>query len=177
MARPWWIAGFALAAATLAQAGGRGDAERGALAWEARCSGCHSVETDRIGPRHAGVFGRRAGSVSGFDYSPALRQSRLVWDAATLDRWLSNPEALAPGQRMGVRLGDPAIRADVIAYLATLDERASVRAQGDMEHRSGGRFLCPAVRQPAGGCAQHGDVPRRRDTARNRPLGRRRDRL
>lgn len=97
-----------------------GDALRGAKTYEARCGGCHSVAADRIGPRHAGVFGRRAGSVDGFDYSDALKASRIVWNAKTLEAWLADPEALVPGQRMGYRLGDAAERADVIAYLATL---------------------------------------------------------
>ncbi len=97
-----------------------GSATRGAEAYEARCTGCHSVAADRVGPRHAGVFGRKAGSVPGFDYSPALAKSGVVWNAQTLERWLSNPEGLVPGQRMGYQLGDPQIRADVIAYLATL---------------------------------------------------------
>jgi cytochrome c len=78
------------------------------------------VEADRIGPRHAGVFGRRAGSVAGFDYSPALSASGIVWNAQTLEHWLSNPESLIPGQRMGYSLGDATARADVIAFLATL---------------------------------------------------------
>lgn len=115
-----WLAGAASAAGATAAAG---DAVRGAQAYETRCSGCHSVDTDRVGPRHAGIVGRRAGSVAGFDYSPALRGSRLVWDAALLDRWLTDPEALLPGQRMGYRLGDAAERADVIAFLATLPAR------------------------------------------------------
>lgn len=97
-----------------------GDASRGARAYEARCGACHAVQADRIGPRHAGVFGRRAGSLSGFDYSPALKASGITWDAQTLERWLADPEALVPGQRMAYRLGDASIRADVIAYLATL---------------------------------------------------------
>lgn len=97
-----------------------GDAARGRVAYEARCGACHSVEADRIGPRHAGVFGRKAGSVPEFDYSPALRASAVVWSEKTLDQWLGNPESLIPGQRMGYQLGDAAIRADIVAYLATL---------------------------------------------------------
>lgn len=97
-----------------------GDAARGRIAYEERCGGCHAVDADRVGPRHAGVFGRRAGSVKGFDYSPALERSGIVWDEATLERWLADPEALVPGQRMGYRLGDAALRADIVAYLATL---------------------------------------------------------
>lgn len=101
-----------------------GDAVRGAQVYEARCAGCHSVQADRIGPRHAGVVGRQAGSVPGFAYSPALQKSGITWDAATLERWLADPEALVPGQRMGYRLGDANQRADVIAYLATLVSRS-----------------------------------------------------
>jgi cytochrome c len=97
-----------------------GDAIRGKDAYEARCGGCHSVAADRVGPRHAGVFGRRAGGVAGFAYSNALRNSGLTWNAETLERWLADPEALVPGQRMGYSLGDAQARADVVAYLATL---------------------------------------------------------
>lgn len=96
------------------------DAARGARLYEARCGGCHAVQADRIGPRHAGLIGRRAGSVEGFDYSPALKAATLRWDAKALERWLADPESVIPGQRMGYRLGDAAERADVIAYLATL---------------------------------------------------------
>jgi cytochrome c len=107
-----------LLASSSAMAGG--DAVRGQQVYEARCGGCHSVDADRVGPRHAGVLGRRAGAVPGFAYSPALAASQLVWDACTLDRWLKSPEALVPGQRMGYSLSDSGLRADVIAYLSTL---------------------------------------------------------
>ena len=80
----------------------------------------HAIDSNRIGPRHAGVAGRRAGSIAAFNYSAALRASGLVWTAATLDRWLADPEQLVPGQQMSYRLDDPAERTDVIAYLLTL---------------------------------------------------------
>jgi cytochrome c len=97
-----------------------GDVVRGQETYEARCGGCHSVAADRVGPGHAGVFGRRAGSVEGFAYSDALRRSGLTWNAELLDRWLADPQSLVPGQRMGYQLGDAQARADIIAYLATL---------------------------------------------------------
>ncbi|MCC7098506.1 MAG: c-type cytochrome [Rubrivivax sp.] len=97
-----------------------GDAQRGRQAYEARCAGCHAVDADRIGPRHAGIVGRRAGSVAGFAYSEALRASGITWNAALLERWLTDPEALVPGQRMGFRVGDAQVRADIVAYLGTL---------------------------------------------------------
>lgn len=96
------------------------DALRGAQAYESRCGACHSVEADRVGPRHRGVLGRRAGSVPGFHYSRALKASGFAWDAQLLERWLADPEALVPGQGMGYRVADPAVRKDLVAYLATL---------------------------------------------------------
>ena len=109
----WLVAGAACA---------DGDAQRGRMAYESRCGACHSVEADRVGPRHVGIVGRRAGAVPGFAYSDALRRSGLTWNAALLDRWLADPEALVPGQRMGYRIDDAAARADIVAYLATLGE-------------------------------------------------------
>jgi cytochrome c len=94
-----------------------GDAARGEKIYE-RCMGCHSIERDRVGPRHQGLFGRRAGSVPGFPYSEAMKRSGIVWDAGTLDRFLSGPRALVPGTRMGFAgIADAQERADLIAYL------------------------------------------------------------
>lgn len=100
--------------------GEAGDALRGARLYEARCSGCHSVDAHRVGPAHRGVFGRRAGTASGFDYSPALRASALVWNERTLDAWLADPERTIPGQAMGYRVEAARDRADLIAYLRDL---------------------------------------------------------
>ena len=111
---------LALAAVLPAPAPAQGDARRGATLYEARCGGCHSPQADRIGPRHQGVVGRKAGGVAGFDYSPALLASRLVWSTPLLERWLSDPQAVIPGQRMSYSLGNAAERADIVAYLATL---------------------------------------------------------
>jgi cytochrome c len=96
-----------------------GDATRGAAVYE-RCAACHSPDADRVGPRHRGVVGRRAGSIEGFAYSTAMKRSGVVWDEAALEKWLTDPQAFIPGQRMGFRLGNPRERADVIAYLKTL---------------------------------------------------------
>ncbi len=97
-----------------------GNVALGQAVYEAKCSACHSVNDHRVGPRHAGVLGRKAGSVVGYDYSPALAGSRVVWTPTTLKKWLTDPEQLIPGQRMGYRLGLAQERADVVAYLATL---------------------------------------------------------
>jgi cytochrome c len=94
-----------------------GDPVRGAAIYE-RCSACHSLERNRTGPRHCGLFGRKAGSVPGFAYSRALKQSGIVWSRETLDKFLENPRKDVPGTAMtyaGIK--DARERADVIAYL------------------------------------------------------------
>lgn len=94
-----------------------GDATRGAQVYEDNCTGCHSLDANRVGPAHRGVIGRKAGSAPGFAYSPALKKARFTWDAARLDKWLTNPQGYVPGAKMGFRLSDAQKRADVIAYL------------------------------------------------------------
>lgn len=82
--------------------------------------GCHSIDEDDVGPRHRGVFGRVAGTVPGYAYSPALKSSHIVWNRDTLDRWLTNPQALVPGAKMFFAMPHAQDRADVIAYLQEL---------------------------------------------------------
>ena len=93
------------------------DAVRGEQVY-ARCQACHALAYDRVGPRHCGVIGRAAGSVAGFDYSPAMKSSHIVWTERSLDRFLASPLKMVPGTSMtydGVaNAGD---RADLIAYL------------------------------------------------------------
>ena len=96
------------------------DATKGKELYESRCGGCHSLDQDRVGPRHRGLIGRKAGAVAGFEYSPALRASRIVWSAQTLERWLANPEQLVPGQRMNYSVPDAADRAALVAYLEAI---------------------------------------------------------
>ncbi len=93
---------------------------RGKEVYENTCAGCHSVDANRIGPKHIGVVGRKAGSIKDFAYSVALKKSDLVWSRDLLLRWLTDPEQVIPGQAMGFRLGNVQDRQDVIAYLATL---------------------------------------------------------
>lgn len=94
-----------------------GDAARGAQLYESRCTGCHSLDSNRVGPMHQGVFGRQAGGVTDFAYSRALAASEVVWNSDTLDRWLANPQDLIPGQRMNFRVSQAKDRADIIAFL------------------------------------------------------------
>jgi len=97
-----------------------GDAGRGEEIYNSRCVACHSPDANRVGPKHRGLFGRKAGSLPDFHYSKALSNSGIVWDEQTLDKWLTDPQAFLPGQRMNFKVADPADRADLIAYLKTL---------------------------------------------------------
>jgi cytochrome c len=100
-----------------------GDPKHGRALYESRCEACHSLDHSRIGPAHRGVFGRRAGAVPGYTYSEALQHSNVVWNAQSLDRWLTNPEAFIPGQKMSYSVPDARDRADVIAFLMSSDAR------------------------------------------------------
>jgi cytochrome c len=96
------------------------DVSRGELLGLA-CAACHQFragEGTLIGPSLYGVFGRPAATVDGFDYSPALRQSGLVWTPESLAAWLADPSGFVAGTTMaftGYRSPDD--RRDLIAYL------------------------------------------------------------
>jgi cytochrome c len=108
---------FAAALALASSAHAAGDAVNGKALYQARCAACHSADYNGAGPAHRGVFGRAAAKAPGFAYSPAPKASALVWNEASLDRWLAEPEKLVPGQRMGVNVPEARERADLIAYL------------------------------------------------------------
>jgi cytochrome c len=106
--------------APLAKALPPGDPVRGEKIYE-RCAACHAIDRDRTGPRHAGLFGRRAGSLPGFAYSSAMKKAGaegLIWNDQTLDAFLENPTKFIPGTRMGYAgVKDEKDRTDLIAYL------------------------------------------------------------
>ncbi|MBX9896785.1 MAG: c-type cytochrome [Qipengyuania sp.] len=95
----------------------------GSALYKAQCAMCHSTISGRnmLGPSLAGVANRKAGSVAGFAYSPAMKKSKLKWDKATLDRYLADPRKTVPGTKM-IYAGqkDAAKRAALVAYLMTL---------------------------------------------------------
>lgn len=96
----------------------KGDPARGEVIYD-RCLACHSLTRNRTGPKHCGLLGRPAGSVDGFDYSPALRESGIVWDVAALEAFLADPLAVVPETTMGYDgVKDARERADLIAFLA-----------------------------------------------------------
>ncbi len=95
-----------------------GDPARGEAIYTHECSGCHAVNQTLVGPKHCGVFGRRAGTVPGYGYSDAMKQAGFVWDAKHLDDFLKSPITYLNGTNMGYAGLDSAKdRADVIVYL------------------------------------------------------------
>ncbi|MFM9842514.1 MAG: c-type cytochrome [Dongiaceae bacterium] len=83
-----------------------------------RCQGCHSLDVNRVGPRHQGLFGRVAGSLEDYDYSEAMKASGVVWDETTLDQFLTAPREFIKGTKMPFAgMKDASERADLIAYL------------------------------------------------------------
>jgi cytochrome c len=100
--------------ATLA---GEGDAAQGKAVFEKRCTGCHAMNVDREGPKLAGVFGRKAGSVLGFTYSTGLKNSSVTWNDATLEKWLSDPDLMVSDNNMSFSVPKAEERRNLIAYL------------------------------------------------------------
>jgi cytochrome c len=114
----------ALLASTPALAA-NGNAERGEEIY-ARCMACHTLAHNRVGPRHCGLFGRKAGSLKDYQYSSAMKKYGVTWSEETLDHFIENPLKAVPGTKMGYAgVKDPQERADLIAYLkkATSDPR------------------------------------------------------
>jgi cytochrome c oxidase assembly protein subunit 11 len=93
------------------------DAAHGQKLFSERCTACHALDANKFGPMLGGVVGRKAGAVAGYRYSPALKAASLVWSPANLDRWLADPQQLAPGAKMPVRVLEKTSRRDIIAYL------------------------------------------------------------
>jgi len=93
-----------------------GDPVRGEQIYQA-CTDCHSLDQNDVGPRHRGVYGRKAGSLPDYDYSDALKNANIVWSEEALDRWLAGPQTFVPGVKMVFHLDNAQDRADVIAYL------------------------------------------------------------
>jgi cytochrome c len=98
---------------------GDGDGARGKAVFEKRCTGCHTMDADREGPRLAGVYGRKAGSAAGFNYSAGLKDSGITWTDETLERWLSDPDLVVKDNNMSIGVPKAEERRDLIAYLKT----------------------------------------------------------
>jgi cytochrome c len=115
------VAGLLLAGSTTAALAA--DPASGEKIFKAQCGICHAVVAgqNRIGPTLFGVVGRQAGGVPGFNYTADHKKLGIAWDAATLDKYLTNPRAMVPDTSMVYAgLKDDAERADLVAYLETL---------------------------------------------------------
>jgi cytochrome c len=116
----WIAAGMVMLGSGAASAAGA--PAQGAKVFN-QCKICHSVTEpkNKIGPHLVGIIGRPAGSVEGFSYSEAMKDSGIVWDEATLDKFLADPKAVVPHTKMAFAgLKKDEDRTDVIAYLKSL---------------------------------------------------------
>lgn len=104
------------------------DPAAGQQVFATACADCHRLHHSKVGPPLAGVFGRRAGTVPGYPYSPALAKAGLTWTADRLDAWLADPQKAVPGALMPFHLDDRLRRRDVIAYLRSLGGPPAERA-------------------------------------------------
>lgn len=122
-----WIACAAIGAssavtsmASSPEAAASADYKRGKLLF-IQCRACHDVKpsaVEKVGPNLSGLMNRAAAKDPNFAYSPALAKSTLVWDRATLDRWIKRPGEVVPGNIMAFAgVANPADRAALIAYL------------------------------------------------------------
>jgi cytochrome c len=108
-----------------------GDAAAGAEIFK-KCAACHKVGPGArasVGPVLNGVVGREAGTAPGYNYSAAMKNSHLTWDAPTLTRYLKSPKTVVPGTKMTFT-GLPSDKdaADVIAYLGSFDAEGNKTA-------------------------------------------------
>jgi cytochrome c len=97
-----------------------GDAVRGEARFQ-DCAACHRLEAgaNNVGPSLHGIFARKAGEIGDFRYSPAIKRSGIVWTPEMLEKFITDPQALVPGNRMPYAgMANASDRADLIAYLA-----------------------------------------------------------
>jgi cytochrome c len=96
-----------------------GDAARGEAKFQ-DCAACHKLEVgaNNLGPSLHGVFTRKAGELADFRYSPAIKRSGITWTPEVLDKFIADPQAMVPGNRMPYAgMASASDRADLIAYL------------------------------------------------------------
>jgi cytochrome c len=96
---------------------GAGDPAQGKLLFEKRCTGCHALTQNHQGPQLQSVYGRISGTAPGYAYSAALKKAHIVWDDASLDKWLTDPDAFISGNEMDFLVAKPQDRQDIISYL------------------------------------------------------------
>ena len=94
-----------------------GTPQTGKQLFEKRCTGCHSLDKNKEGPRLGDVYGRKSGTIADFSYSNELKAAHIIWDEGSLDQWLANPEAVVPNNDMAFHVSSPQERADIIQFL------------------------------------------------------------
>ncbi len=113
------------------------DAVHGQQLFGERCTACHAIDANKMGPMLGGVVGRKAGSAVGYHYSPALKNANLVWSRDSLDQWLADPRTFIPGARMPIRVLDAPSRRDLIAYLEQESQKGDDTLRPKAVHGSG----------------------------------------
>ena len=96
-----------------------GDAARGEVKFQ-DCAACHKLEAgaNNVGPSLHGIFERKAGELADFRYSPAIKRSGIAWTPEMLDKFITDPQAMVPGNRMPYAgMAGASDRGDLIAYL------------------------------------------------------------
>jgi cytochrome c len=114
-----------LAIGSVAAAADPGDAAAGKTYFSQTCMQCHTADPDEgggeIGPSLVGLFGRTAGvGDARFVYTPALKDSKLIWNAENLDRFLTDPAMTVPGTTMAIPVPAQKDRDNLIAYFRSL---------------------------------------------------------
>jgi len=117
------LASLALAAPISVGAQPKPDTAHGAEVFQDTCIACHIPAGGGPGPTLVGVVGRKAAAVPGAVFTKPLQDSGLTWTTDKLDTFLVNPGAMVPGTAMPMSVPDPKDRADLIAYLASPDNK------------------------------------------------------
>jgi len=114
----------ALTVLMVTRAFAQADAAAGQVVFNQKCASCHTVTADLahglLGPNLVGVIGRAAGTAAEWDFSAALKASKVTWTEENLDKWLTDSQAFVAGTQMDLRVPSRIEREDVIAYLKTL---------------------------------------------------------
>ena len=113
-----------LALVWVASAFAQADAAAGQIVFNQKCANCHTMATEPAhgpkGPNLMGVIGRTAGTIEGWEFSPALRASGVVWTEENLNKWLTDPDVFVPGSQMPLKVPIRFEREDVIAYIRSV---------------------------------------------------------
>jgi cytochrome c len=108
----------------MAAARADGDVTRGEARFQ-DCAACHKLEagSNNVGPSLHGIFERKAAALTDFRYSPAMKRSGISWTPETLDKFITDPQAAVPANRMPYAgMANPNDRADLIAYLQKMSK-------------------------------------------------------